>query len=189
MESRPIQGMLRVYSFCVNDALSPSIADARRGLMQLAPFFARLEATGIASTIAQSVLLTAGLSSLHLVGFTLLMGAAIVANLRLTGVLFSQRPVPEVTDPANRGIATGLGISVTTGLLLFSARASAASANSTFQLKMLLLIVAALFHFAVHRKIVRRPSSTPRLLQLTGALGLTLWVGVALAGCAFILLE
>lgn len=155
----------------------------------LAALGARLEATTVASAIAQSVLLTGSLSALHLVGFTLLMGAAILSNLRLVGVLLHQRPVLEVANPAGRAIAVGLAISVVSGLLLFSARASVAIVNSIFQVKMLLLIAAALFHFGVHLKVARQTGATSSLLRLTGTLGLVLWVGLALAGCAFILLE
>ena len=153
------------------------------------PFFAWLQTTRIAATVAESTMLTAALSSIHLIGFTLLMGSVLVANLRLLGVLFPQRPLLKVTGPAGRGIALGLVVSVGTGLLLFTARASAAIENPTFQVKMLLLVTAAVFHFALQRKVIRRAPSALRLLRVTGALGLALWVGVALAGCAFILLE
>ena len=44
--------------------------------MGVAPFFARVEKTAVASTIAQSVVLTGTLSGAHLVGFTLLMEVA-----------------------------------------------------------------------------------------------------------------
>jgi hypothetical protein len=61
-------------------------------------------------------------------------------------------------------------------------------------------VTAALFHFFVHRRV----SSTPRHDHTTGLdatawskstqrgtaiVGLLLWTGLALAGCAFILLE
>ena len=153
------------------------------------PFFAWLQATWIATTVAGSTVLTAALSSIHLIGFTLLMGAALVTNLRLLEVLFPKRTLLEVTGPAGRGIALGLVVSVGTGVLLFAARASTAIENVTFQLKMLSLVAAAVFHFALQSRVARRGSSTPGLLRVTGALGLALWVGVALAGCAFILLE
>jgi hypothetical protein len=155
----------------------------------LGPFFAWLQTTRIATTVAESLPLTAGLSSIHLIGFTLLMGGAVVSNLRLLGVLLPERPVLEVAGPAGRGIALGLVISVATGLPLFAARASVAIENGVFQLKMLLLVTAVVFHFAHHRRVVRRDPATPSLLRVTGALGLMLWFGVALAGCAFILLE
>jgi hypothetical protein len=151
--------------------------------------FSRIETTAVASAISQSVALTGGLSAIHLVGFTLLMGSAIVSNLRLTGALFADRPLAEIAVPTGRAIAVGLTISVVSGLLLFSARASAAAANRTFQLKMLLLVAAALFHFAVHRPVAARAPSGTMVVRATGVVGLALWIALALAGCAFILLE
>jgi hypothetical protein len=64
-----------------------------------------------------------------------------------------------------------------------------ASANRIFQIKMLLLASAALFHFTVHRAVTRRPLVSRGALRAVGAIGFFLWAGLALAGCAFILLE
>jgi hypothetical protein len=97
--------------------------------------------------------------------------------------------VREVTDPAARALAIGLAISVVTGGLHFITRAVAASHNSIFQIKMLLLVGAASCQFLLQPGIVRSEHSSPASLRLTGLLGLALWWGVALAGCAFILLE
>ena len=157
--------------------------------MTLASFFSWLETTDVARTIAESLLATASLSALHVIGFTLITGSALVANLRLLGVFLNQRPILEVTAPASRAIAVGLVVSVATGLLLFAARAASVSANGTFQVKMLLLVSAVVFHFAVHRNVTQRASVTAPLLRATGAVGLALWFGVAATGCAFILLE
>jgi hypothetical protein len=154
-----------------------------------ADFFAWLQATTVATTIANSTPLTAGLSAVHLVGFALLMGGALLSSLRMAGAFLADRPVIDITGSADRGVALGLGISVTTGILLFSARASGAAQNSLFQLKMCVLVVAAAFHFTVHRRRTRRASASPGLLRAIGVTGLTLWIGVALAACAFIFLE
>jgi len=154
----------------------------------MSAFFTWLETTRVALAVSNSVVLTAGLSATHLLGFTLSTGGALVSNLRLLGVLFSHRPVMEITRPATRGVLVGLVVSIVTGALLFSPRALAASENSIFQLKMLLLVAAAAFQFTVHQRIAAH-SSSPRLQRLTGTLGMLLWIGLALAGCAFILLE
>ena len=151
-------------------------------------FFAWLEGTRIALTVRDSLLLTGALSAAHVLGFTLTTGGALVANLNLLGVLFPDRSPLDVTRPTSRGIAAGLTVSAVTGALLFAPRASAASVNGIFQLKMVLLASAVAFHLAAHRRVARDGTglSTRRS---TAAVGLLLWTGLALSGCAFILLE
>jgi hypothetical protein len=154
----------------------------------MSAFFLWLEGTRAAITVRDSLMLTGALSAVHLLGFTLVTGGALVANLNLLGVLFRDRPAIEVTRPATRGILTGLVISAATGILLFGPRATAASANGIFQTKMALLVAALAFHLSVHQRIAReeRPGAARRM---TGAIGLLLWIGLGLAGAAFILLE
>jgi hypothetical protein len=147
--------------------------------------FAWIENTSIATTVAGSAALTATLSAVHLLGFTLVTSGALVANLRSLGLLFRQRQDVELVVPANRVVLLGLAISVSTGALLFSPRATAAGTNGIFELKMLLLLGAALFHFAAYRHHTAR--AYPR--RAVGAIGLTLWLTLAATACAFILLE
>ena len=140
-------------------------------------WFSWIESTPLGRAIAESLTLTATLSAVHLLGFTLVMGAALVGNFSLLGWLRAPGAVNEVSRACNRAILIGLAVSVTTGALLFAARATAVSANGTFQLKMLLLLAAAAFHFTVAR-------------SRAGAVGsLTLWIALAVTACAFILLE
>ena len=152
-------------------------------------FFAGIEASGIATTISQSVPLSGGLSGLHLVGLTLLVGSVLVSSLRLLGVVLPHEPVAEVTRAARRGSVLGLAISVASGLLLLSPRISRAAVNYIFQLKMLLLCAAAAFHFTIYRDAARGAGRTGLPPRVAGALGLLLWFGVVLAGAAFILIE
>lgn len=152
-------------------------------------FFVWLEGTGLATTVRESLMLTGALSAVHLIGFTLVTGGALVANLNLLGVLFRERPVVEVTRPATRGIVVGVAISAATGLLLFGPRATVASVNGIFQIKMALLAAAIVFHLTVHQRVARTDAVTSVARRSTAAVGLLLWVGLALAGCAFILLE
>jgi hypothetical protein len=151
--------------------------------------FEWIEGTRVANAIRDSLMLTATLSAAHLLGFTLVTGGALLANLRCLGVLLPRQPLNEVMRAATRGIALGLAVSVLTGALSFSTRATAAAENGIFQLKMSLLVAAAVLHFAVQRRFGRAARPEGGVVRLTGALGLGLWVGLALAGCAFILLE
>ena len=155
----------------------------------MSSFFVWLEGTRVALMVRDSLMVTGALSAVHLVGFTLTTGGALVANLNLLGLLFRERPAIEVTRPATRGIAVGLTLSAFTGVLLFAPRASVASVNGIFQAKMALLAAAAVFHFTIHQRVARRDVVAGSLRAATAAVGLLLWTGLALAGCAFILLE
>ena len=154
-----------------------------------APLWRWAEATTIAGTVRESVLLTGFLSALHLVGLTVVVGGVLVSSLRFLNVFFPDKPVPDITAAIHRGVGIGLTISVLTGIVLFLPRASAAAQNMFFQTKMALLVAAVVAHIAVRRSVWREPGLTSRTLRLSGAASLVLWVGVAAAGCAYILLE
>lgn len=147
-----------------------------------------LEATGPARAVGESLWLTAWLSAAHLIGFTLVMGGAVVLALRLAGALLVRVDGGVLWVPASRLVALGLAISLGTGLLLFAPRASAAADSGAFRLKMLLLLAAATFHFAVARRVAQRLEGGA-VARIAGVTGLVLWLGLAVAACWFILFE
>jgi hypothetical protein len=165
----------------VTDPLSVAIEFAR--------WWRWAEATTIAGTVRDSLLLTGFLSALHLVGLTVVVGGVLVSSLRLLNVFLPDKPIPDITAAIHRGIGIGLLISVTTGIVLFLPRASAAAQNTFFQVKMALLVAAVGAHIAVRRAVRGEPALTSRKVRLRGAAALILWIGVAAAGCAYILLE
>ena len=151
--------------------------------------FARiLQASSIAVAINQSRYILGGLSGAHLIGFALVMGTALIANGRLVGLIFARQPVLDVLRPARRGLVVGLTISIVTGTLLFAPRAQSALENWIFLLKMTLLVTAIVVQLAIYVSIGRLGSDRAAT-RVAGAVGLCLWLSVALAGCAFILLE
>lgn len=147
-----------------------------------------IEATTVARTVAASAQITAWLSAVHVVGFAVVTGSALIGNLRGLGVLFPGSTLGDVLRPANRAILLGLVVSIATGAPLFAARAAEVAANGTFQLKMLLLAAAVVSQFTPLRENVRELSSGPAT-RLVAGVRLVLWLGLALAACAFILLE
>lgn len=152
------------------------------------PLLDALQSSVFARAVAESRWATAILSSVHLVGFTAVLGSALLANLRLAGVLLPDRPLAEIAQPTRRGLAVGLALSMVTGFVMFAPRAADAGRNSTFQLKMLLLVAAVIHYVATQRTIASRLPG-PAAARVLGAAGVVLWVGLALAGCAFILFE
>lgn len=148
-----------------------------------------LQASALATMIGQSQVWLASLSALHLVGFTLVMGSAAVTNLRFLGLLFPDRPSREVTTTSTRLLLAGLAVSVPTGVLMFLPRAEGAAANSMFRLKLGLLLCAVVLQVLVQPRAASATAGTTAPMRVLGVAGAALWLGVALAACAFILLE
>jgi hypothetical protein len=154
----------------------------------MSSLFSAVEKSTLAMAIRDSTILTGGLSGLHLIGLTLLVGSALVSSAALAGWVVNDQPIAEVTRAARRASIVGLCISVSTGLLLVSFRLSMSVGSPAFQIKMLTLAAAAVFHFSVYLPAARGRSSVVAR-GLAGALAFLLWFAVVLGGCAFILFE
>lgn len=148
-----------------------------------------LESTSMAQTISGSLPLTASFSAIHLLGYTLVLGGALVMHLRLVGAVLQRTAVRDVVRTAGYLIAIGLGVSVVTGSLLFTGRATSIAANGLFQTKMSLLLIAAAWQLGVHYRLARATSQSKQSASVLGFVGLALWLGLAVTACAFILLE
>jgi uncharacterized ion transporter superfamily protein YfcC len=60
-------------------------------------FFVSLDASALAARVRDSLVLTAGLSAVHVIGFTLIMGGAPLFVVRATGTV-DTRLVPTATS-------------------------------------------------------------------------------------------
>ncbi len=151
--------------------------------------FAWLESSELAQAVGQSVALTGGLSALHVIGFTLVMSAGVVWSARAAGFLFAGLPAQSIARPAFRLSVAGLAISVLTGLCLFAPRATSTAPNEVFQLKMLLLLLAAVIQLTSNTAVLKQTASSARWLRASGVLGLLSWLSLAVTACWFILFE
>jgi hypothetical protein len=158
-------------------------------MLSLAPLFDWIQSSSVATLVGQTSLLTARLSSLHLLGAALLVGAVLVSSLRLMGALLRRQPVAEVTGAMRKAILIGLALNLVTGLLMVSPRITDAAANWIFQSKMVLLAAAVIFHVGWYRPATRGDRSSALSAGAVGAIGLVLWLGVLAAGAGFILLD
>ena len=147
-----------------------------------------MQETRVAAAISDSLMLNAALSSVHLLGITLLVGSVLVSSLRLIGVALVDWPADEITRTTRRGTLVGLAVTIGTGLFLVSPRAVSAAANSFFQAKLALLAAAVVVHFTIYRR-ASATTAERRRAPVVGVAGLLLWLGVVVSGAAFILLE
>jgi hypothetical protein len=124
------------------------------------------------------------LETFHLFGLTLLLGTLVILCLRLFGVMLKQQPVAELAGELSPYQTAGLCLMLITGPLMVVATAERCYGNTSFWIKMALLVIALIFHFAYFRKLVRRDDANiaPGMAKLAAAVTLVLWFGVGMAG-------
>ncbi|MDB5921221.1 MAG: hypothetical protein JWN13_157 [Betaproteobacteria bacterium] len=123
----------------------------------------------------------------HIAGFVVLVGSIVVLDLRLLG-LSRGLPVSALTRHVLPWSFAALLMIVPTGLLMFIAHASDFIGNRAFQLKLLLILFAAVnagvFHTNVYRSVKQwdKDSSVPAAVRVHAAASLMLWFSVLACG-------
>jgi uncharacterized protein DUF6644 len=125
------------------------------------------------------------IQSLHLFGLTLVLGTTLVFNLRLLGLGLRKIAMRTIYEQLWRLAVGGLLLSVATGILVFIPDPARYAANTAFKTKLVILVIAILYHFTIFRNGIRaNPSPAPRWAAVIAAVSLTLWFSVGWAGRA-----
>jgi hypothetical protein len=124
--------------------------------------------------------------SLHLVGLTVFLATTLALDLRLAGIGFNALPLHLLTRQLKPWATAALTILLVSGVCIFLPTPGKYLGSNPFRLKMALLCLAILYHFAVLRRVVRsEPDTRPRFTNLMIAgMSLTLWFSVGWAGRA-----
>ena len=145
---------------------------------------AAIEATRLGVAIRQSTWMFAAMEVVHLFGLTLVLGTALVVNLRIFGLGLRQLSIVDLVSETRPWNAVGLVLSIGSGVLLLVSEAVKLAGSPPFAVKMALFAAALLYTSLVHRHVVRRRDAADGVGKASAALALFLWFGVALAGRA-----
>jgi len=147
-----------------------------------------LEASWLATTIRESLLLFPLIESIHVFGLALIFGTITIVDLRLLGVASAHRPFSRIASDILKWTWTAFAITVLTGALMFITNAPVYYHNSYFRAKMLLLALSGInmlaFELTTGRRVHRwdTASPTPRSARLAAALSLTMWIAIIFLG-------
>jgi hypothetical protein len=140
------------------------------------------------SALAKAILDTGWLmplcNTVHEIGMALLLGAVLVTNLRMLGLIMTRRPTSEVATELRPWIIVGLVIMLTTGLGMLLPEAVRWYRSDPFRIKMSFLLAALVFQFTIHRSVALNHSASLGRCRTVGTLSLVLWFGVGLGGRA-----
>lgn len=124
--------------------------------------------------------------TLHFIGLCLLLGAMLIVDLRLLGMM-KQTPVRVALQFLPIAIV-GFAINLLTGICFYSFNPRSYSENWMFGLKMALIVLAGLnalyFTFFEQNRVLRTPEGEKFDVQtrIAATLSLVLWVAVIIAG-------
>lgn len=146
-----------------------------------------LETSALAVAMRQWLWLYPVVEIVHIIGFVVLVGAAVMFDLRLLG-LSRSLPVKAMAYHLLPWARASLVLVVPSGLCMFMAHATEMAANPAFRLKLACLIAAGLNALLFHRGVFQSVSgwnqevAAPVAARLAALVSLTLWVGVITCG-------
>jgi hypothetical protein len=121
--------------------------------------------------------------SIHIIAITVLFGSALVSDLRLAGVLANDEPMRGVVRRYYPWMRNALIVLLMTGLLMIIAEPDRVLVNTTFWLKMALVVTAFGLTLWLRRPLLRAPDNgDPRPIKALAWLSIGLWCVVIICG-------
>jgi hypothetical protein len=147
----------------------------------LLPFLRWVEHSAVGTWVADSNWLFPAIEAVHIVALTVLFGAILLLNLRLLGLAFTGKPVTELAKHLAPWVFCGLVIILASGALLFASEPMKVLTSVPFQVKLVLLFTAIVFHYTLYGWVT---STAPGRWwgKVAAIVSVLLWTGVGAAG-------
>jgi Family of unknown function (DUF6644) len=146
-----------------------------------------LEVSGLGEMMRKSAWMYPIVEIIHIVGFTILVGAVVMFDLRVLG-LGRGLPVTALARHLLRWSWVGLALVVPAGLMMFTAHATEFATNPAFLLKLALLATAAVnvafFHFVPYRSVGGWDvaAEAPVAARAAAMSSIAIWIAVITCG-------
>jgi len=119
------------------------------------------------------------LECIHILGFSLSIGTIGLVDFRLLGLGMKRESPSQLDQDTSLYTVAGLVVMLFSGLMLFSSDPDNYYLNYAFDLKMLFFVLAVLFHYTIHRKVVKSDSANGKVVA---CISLALWSCVIFGG-------
>ena len=136
------------------------------------------------SSLNASEFIFPALECIHIIGFAIAIGTIAILDFRLLGLGLMRQSVADLARDLAPWTLAGLASMLLSGPVMFSSDPDMYYLNISFQVKMVLLLLAIVFHYTIHRKVTFK-GAYPGRGKLIACVSLALWMGV-IAGGLFI---
>ena len=128
------------------------------------------------------------LECFHIAGFALSIGMTALVDFRLLGLGLRDESPAEIAGTSLWWMLGGLLVAIFSGFLIFSTDPDMYYLNWIFDAKMVCLVLAIVFNYTIHRKVVSAGASqTAR--RWVAVSSLTLWLSVVFGGIFIAILQ
>lgn len=163
----------------------PANSPVRRLLLFLDSFAAWLYATPLSTTIRDVSWIVPAVQSIHILAVTVVVGSAVVCDLRIAGLLATDAPAPALVRRYWPWTWRALVALLLTGLVMATGEPDRVLTNTTFWLKMVLVCIGSGLTW-----LVCRPFLGPAIDSKTDWQGLlakpAAWLSLALWGAVIV---
>lgn len=128
--------------------------------------------------------MAATLEIVHYFGMFVLVGSVAIVDLRVIGWAGRQQSATKLAQRLFPWMWAGLALNFLSGFVMFAGIAASYIPDSTFRMKMLVILAAVIFGIIVQWKVPAwdQLPAMPMGAKLIAAISLLLWVGAILAG-------
>jgi len=128
------------------------------------------------------------LECFHIGGFALSIGMTALIDFRLLGFGLRDETPAEIATSGLWWMLGGLVVAVFSGMLIFSTDPDMYTGNWIFDAKMMCLVLAIVFNYTIHRKVVSKGAS-PAVRRTVAVASLALWLSVVFGGIFLAVLQ
>ena len=121
------------------------------------------------------------LECIHIVGFALSVGTIAIIDFRLLGLGMRHQTPAQLYSDTWVWTLIGIVVMIFSGLLLFSSDPDMYALNKAFLFKMIVLALAILFNYTIHRRAASADGLSPKS-KLIACTSLVLWGAVIFGG-------
>lgn len=128
------------------------------------------------------------LECFHIAGFALSIGMTALVDFRLLGLGLRDETPAEIAGTSLWWMLGGLLVAIFSGFLIFSTDPDMYYLNWIFDAKMVCLVLAIVFNYTIHRKVLA-PGASPAARRGVAATSLALWLAVVFGGIFIAILQ
>jgi hypothetical protein len=148
------------------------------------PFFEWCGKTWLGTAVRDHVLAFPIIETFHLLALAVLLGTVLIVNLRAFGLGARRSSYSQIASELEPWMLVSLAVLIVSGIPMAMSEPMKCYESWSFPIKMILLMVAVLWHFTIQRRWTTPDAVrlTPIKSKMAACLSILLWMGIGVAG-------